>query len=409
MRSFLTEAIKRRILHEMRKFWSQHPEYRETLVPNIQDRYSFDARPCDSIILKGVSGSPYQFSADNFVGHVKSYCSLMRVGTHPGTSIEWVTENRLAIMQNNGVLPSAPGIYYIGVEYEDMDLGGRTRNVPVFYVSPVLDVIDQAPVKTAPLEYTVINGSFVEGTERVFELPGNIPYVEGINYDADPANGTITLARDLPSGTSLSVDYRYEGPTTGPYLIKPNFTNVEAIPGVNLAFGRFVQEGDIMAVIVGDRREIVAREYGGRWELSLNFDIMSTDVNRAGEITDRTATWLWGVMRNHLSEEGIEVISISIGGETEEVRDENADDYFYGNSISMDVQTDWSIHVPAPAKLKRLLPTTKAQSESVAGLTDDELVVDGGINNLKAVQNLALVEMDDPFFAGRARTFETIK
>lgn len=410
MRSFLTENIKARMLAELKRYWSQFPEYRDTLVPNIQGKYSFEARPCDAIILKSASASPYQFSADNFVGHVQSYCYLMKVGTYPGTSIEWVRENSIPIINNAGVFPSDPGVYYIGIEYEEMDLGeGRTRTVPTFRVSPILDVIDEAPVPTGPLEYTVLNGSFHEGTLQVYELPGNVLYVEGINYEADPETGTINLYNALPSGLSLSVDYKYDAPTTGPFLIKPNHTNVEAIPGVTLAFGRGVQDGDIMAVVVTDRREIVAREYGGKWQMSLDFDVMALDVNRQGEITDRTATWVWGVLRNHLSEEGIEITQVNVSGEGEEIWDEDGDDYIYTASISVEVQTDWSIHVPVPIKFKRVLPSTKAEAEQMAGLTDEELVDGGEVNALKVVENLSLLSLEDPFFMGRAQTFEVIK
>ena len=49
----LTVAVKRRILQELRSFWSLDPNYRDTLVPNIQGRYSFRERPQQAIIVKG--------------------------------------------------------------------------------------------------------------------------------------------------------------------------------------------------------------------------------------------------------------------------------------------------------------------------------------------------------------------
>ena len=50
--------------------------------------------------------------------------------------------------------------------------------------------------------------------------------------------------------------------------------------------------------------------------------------------------FLWATLRPSLIDEGIDLMEISMGGESEEVYDENADDYFYNSSISMTVQTE---------------------------------------------------------------------
>lgn len=405
----LSEHIKKRILGELRRFWSYDPVYRDRLVPNIQGKYSFQQRPCESIVLKSASANAFQLAADNFQGTVHSYCHLTKVENYPGLAIEWVREDARAVIENGGVFPSAPGIYYIEVLEESVNFEGVVANHKVFYVDPVLDVYDEQPTKIDEFNYQLANYPVHSGSLRVFELPGQIEYVEDVNYTVDTDTGIITLVEVLPRGTFLSVDYRYPGSTTGPYVIQDNRANVVAIPGVVLAFGRRSEPGDIMAVVVGERREPVALEYGGRWDMSIDMDITAMDVTAQGEITDRTLMFLHGVARNRLSTEGIEILEVSFGGEGEEIRYDETDEYMYTASISMTVQTDWAIHVPLTPLIRRVSPMTKSDYETMMGKTDDELIDEGEPNRLQMVQNLKLVDIADPFFVGRNKSYEVIK
>lgn len=405
----LTEALKRRMIQEVRYFWSKDPQYRDSLVPNIQGRYSFEERPQQAIIMKGQSASPFQLSADHFQGTIVSYCYLTKVYGQQGTSIEWVRENGTAIRANGGAFPSPPGVYYIEVRAEEVDVRGVPEERLVFYVDPLLEVIDQRATMLTPLLYEVAAQSFHPGSLRVYEMPGNILYYDGVNYTADPTTGQITLAKPLANGTYLSVDYRYAGTSTGPFPLPENGADVNAIPGVVLAFGRRAYAGDIMAVVVGDRREEVAKEFGGRWEMSLDFDIMARDLYAQGEITDRTLMFLYTEARDRLSTEGIEITQASMGGEAEEVYDENGDDYFYTASISLSVMTDWAIHVPIGRTLTRVETNTVSETEMVSGLTDDQLVEMGSPTGLQYTADLGLRDIRDPWFRDRTKTYDLIR
>jgi len=405
----LTEALKRRMLQELRAFWSKDPRYRDSLVGNIQGRYSFKERPQQAIILKNASASPFQLSADHYQGTVISYCHLTKVYGQEGTSIEWVREDARAIAANNGVFPSNAGIYYIEVRNEEVVYRGVTGEHMVFYVDPLMEVMDERAIQLEPRLYELGAGSFHAGSLRVYEMPGNLVLYEGINYTADPATGRIELASPLPPGSTLSCDYRYAGTSTGPFLLGENGSNNHAIPGVVLAFGRRAYDGDIMAVVVTQQREEAAREYGGRWEMSLDFDIMARDVHAQGEITDRTLMYLYGPARAALSGEGIEITMASMGGEAEEIYDENGDDYFYTASLSLQVMTDWAIHVPLDYTFSRVIPQSLAAAQAVAGLSDDQLREAGSPNDLKAVQDLRLLSLTDPWFRGRNKSYEIIR
>jgi hypothetical protein len=369
---FLTEAVRRRFIKELRAYWASHPRYQD-IVDNIQGKYSFEERPQYGIILKTGSASKVQFSPDNFMGTGKSYLTLAKIPGYPGLSVEWVREDSLAIQQNNGKFPSQAGVYYCEMANEDE-----------FYVDPLLDVRDEVVTMVTPSEGILQRVPFA-GSLRLYEMPSARPFVPGRDYTIGADGVTIYLATPLVAGLSLSADYRYPGEPTGPWKVLPQAGINKAIPGCVLVFGRRYQKGDRWAIIVNPIREEAYLEYGGKWELSIDIDIIARDVNSQAEIADQTAMFLWANLRPNLIDEGIDVQDVSMGGETEEVYDENADDYFYNSSISMTIQTDWFMMAPI---VNRIL----GYQEDVKGLPED----------------LRLVAYRDPFFFAKFQTYEKI-
>lgn len=408
MYNFLTEAVKRRFIMELRRYWGYHPKYRD-LVDHIQAKYSYRERPNQGIILKTSSANQVQLSADNFVGTVVSYVMLAKYQDKPGLAIEWVREDAVAIRENGGVFPSSPGIYYIQI-LESAEPSPPFNAEPTFdfMVDPLLEVQDEVATKVDNFTWMVTN-AYLAGTTRVYEMPSGIPYVRDVNYTENPSTGEITVVNPLPANTYLAVSYRYPAASTGPWRISENFAHKQAIPGVVLAFGRRVEAGDIMAVVVHSRREPTALEYGGKWDISVDFDIMARDLYAQQEIADQTVMYLWGIARNRLSTEGIEITSVSMGGESEEVYDETGDDYYYNASFTVQTQTDWSIHVPLTAVVRRVVPLTQEQVSQIAGMTDAELLESNITSQIAALENLGLRTFDDPFFAGRTTTFEKLR
>jgi len=402
----LTESLKQRVITELRRFWSFDPQYKE-IVPHIQGKYSFKERPQMGIIVKPGSASPIQLSADNFQGTVSSYVVLQKVGESPGLSIEWVKEDARAIQNNGGVFPTPRGVYYIEVLQEKVDLGGQIVDSKVFYIDPLLEVVNETPTLQDPLTWVLQRGVFHPGSLQLFEMPGNLKLYVDVNYTADPTTGVVTLVSPLPRGTWLSADYRYPGTSTGPFLLKEGRGYSQVLPGVVLAFGRRITIGDRMAVVVSDRRSPVALEYGGRWEANFDLDIMARDVVAQGELCDRTMLYLWGIARNRLSGEGIEITTVSFGGESEEVYDENGDDYFYNGSISLTIQSEWAIHVPLDSAFGHVSAQSIAQAAASAGMADDERIQNEE-QNLQLVGDLDMLNVQDPFFRGGKATYEKI-
>lgn len=392
----LTDAIINRFIWELRKYWSTHPKYKQDLVENIQGKYSFKERPQFGMIVKGGSASGIHFSPDNYIGTIVSHISLKTVGNYPGLSIEWIHEDERAIQDNGGVFPSLPGIYYIDLTSEDE-----------FYVDCLLDVNFESILMTTSTEGVLAQGKFQSGTLRIYEQPSGILYYEGTDYTADPNTGVITLTKSLPSNTFISADYRYPGKTTGPHKIYTNRANNTAIPGAVLFFGNRTESGDKLAIVVERYRSPVSLEYGGRWSLNVDIDIMARDVHSQREISDKTLIYLWGIARSYLSSDGIELTDLSLGGESEEIYDDNADDYFYNSSMSATVEAEWLVRVPLGPKIRQVIPMTKEQAESLSGMTDEELRSETG--TIRVAEGFELHPFTDPFFVGRGHNFEMIK
>jgi len=403
---FLTQQIQRVFIEELRNYWSYHPKYRD-LVGHIQGKYSFRERPQFGIILKNSAGNQAQLAADNFQGHVHSYVYLANVEGKPGLSIEWVKENSVLIQNNGGLFPSAPGIYYI----DFCDANGNPTD-KAFFVDPLLEVLDETVLQINDTQYQVQHPGFLAGTLRLYRMPGNIQLYEDVNYTVNVETGEIDLIDSpLSDDDFLSADYKVPGESTGPWKVQENRALTEPLPGAVLAFGRRITPGDRLAVVVQEKRQISALEFGGRWDLTLDIDVVARDPLAQREILDQTALYLWATARPRLSSAGIEILSVSMGGETEEIYDENADDWFYNASFSLQLQTDWSIHVPlgicirsvepggGPPIVPGTAPLTPPFIEQIAGLSDEEIAQIQ--DNIKALANLGLTQTFDPWFAGK--------
>lgn len=402
---FLTQQIQRKFVEELRRYWAYHPKYKD-IVEHIQGKYSFRERPQFGIVLKNSAGNQVQLAADNFQAHVHSYVYKAFVDNFPNVSIEWVREDQVAIQNNNGMFPSLPGVYFI--DFCD-ELGNPTDEA--FFIDPLLNTIDETVMKINDTDYILQNGSFLPNTLRLYRMPGNIQLYEGANYTADPETGEITLIDVLGDNEFLSADYRTAGETTGPWKVGDNRALTEPIPGAVLAFGRRITAGDRLAIVVQRNRDISALEYGGRWDLTLDIDVIARDPLSQREILDQTALYLWATARPRLSSEGIEILSVNMGGETEEVYDENADDWFYNASFSMQLQTDWLIHVPLGICIRSIevgggdpiapgqAPLTPPFIEQIANLTDEQIAQIQ--TNMRAIADLGLSVSQDPWYAGK--------
>jgi len=327
-------------------------------------------------------------AADNFIGPVLSHVMLGYVGA-PAYPIEWVREDLTTVRNNNDVMPTPPGIYYLEV----LSVPTTAQGMGQYVIDPLLTVTDevvlqlQTGIETeAQLQHVPTQGTLRLWENRRFML------VEGEHYRADYSTGKIELLTRSTAGSILTADYRYPVASLGPINFSWNTADFTTLPGVVMAFGKRAKVGDKVAVVVYPDRVEAANAYGGRFDATFEMDVITQDPNQMEEIADLVIMYLWGQKRAVLSSEGIEINEVSMGGEAEETYDENADIYYYNASMSIQVQADWEIHVPLPLTISRVTASTPTGDTST--LTGD----------IKSRLFFATV----PIIAGRNNQFERI-
>jgi len=383
---YLLNALKRRLVQELKDSFSKHPVYAK-LAPNIQNKFAFKERPQFGIIVKGSSSNKVQLSADNFMGTIESHVMLAYVG-QPTYPIEWVRED-MNCVRKHGRMPTVPGVYYI----EILSTPTNATEQGAFIIDPLLTVADEALLHFVSGAETSADlaETPVKNTLRIWENR-KYPLTEGKEYTVDYTTGEVQLLGQYNPGAILTADYRYAAPSIGPVNWAWNTSDFETLPGVVMAFGKRARPGDKVALVVYPDRVAAAQAFGGRMDVSFDLDVVAQDPIQMEEIADLVFMYMWAERRSALSFEGIELVDLSMGGEAEETYDENADTYFYTASISMQFQGDWEVHTPLSLTLSNVSPTNAAGEPAISG------TVPG-----------ALFFATDPIVPGRNNDFERIK
>lgn len=356
----LTLAVRDRMIKELQEYWQDHPRY-TTLAQNIQGKYAFDERPQFGMIVKTGGASNQILSPDNFIATVQGHVVLASVVGKKSVSIEWVREDTFVAPRK--------GVYHIKVDkVADEDPYHYAMTLDVYQYQKEDTLIFTNPTTIELLDLP-IGDSF-----RLIEYPSG-RLLESTEYNR---NGTtITLVEEVPRGLALRAQYTYKEPDSiGPIEVWPDQVYREIIPGCLIAVGRWIEDGDEQIIVVEQDRQATYHEYGGRWDISVDIDLVTRDVHSQADIADRTVVWLWSTLRHKLANMGLEVTDVSLGGEGEEVYDDNADDYFYTASMSLSIQADWFIHFPLIVPLLRhnlegVVPVKEVIQTPVAGIGSD--------------------------------------
>jgi hypothetical protein len=356
----LTLAVRDRMIKELQEYWQDHPRY-ITLSQNIQGKYSFDERPQFGMIVKTGGASNTVLSPDNFIATVEGYVLLASVLGKKSVSIEWVREDTF--------IKPASGVYHFKVSKvvgEDPYKYAVTIDVYHYQKEEILIFTNETTIE-------LLNEPIVKSFRLIENPSGRL--MKDSEYTL---NGTtVTLTEAVPRGLSLKAQYTHKDANSlGPITIYPSQVYREIIPGVIIAFGRWLEDGDEQILIVEKTRDATYHEYGGRWDISVDIDLVTRDAHSQADIADRTVVWLWSSLRPKLANLGLEMSDVSLGGEGEEVYDDNADDYFYTASMSMTIQADWFIHFPLIIPLLRhnlegVVPVKEIISTPIAGIGKD--------------------------------------
>lgn len=226
-----------------------------------------------------------------------------------------------------------------------------------------------------------------------------IELIQGTEYTVDTETGILTLINpDMPSGTILTVSYKYPGVSRGPFPIIKERSNNQAIKGVVIAFEQGIEEGDKQAIIIRNTREQVSQAFGGKWDLSLSLNIYARDPTQREELTDVTVSVLWEGLKPRLDREGIVIKNVSHGGEAEELYAEVSGDYYYTSALTLDLETDWELHKPLPFAFRRF--------DYVLGGAEAVREAEG--DTTSSMQLKAVLPDEDPVIRVGYRNFERL-
>jgi hypothetical protein len=395
---YLAQALKRRLILELKDSFSKHPIY-EKIVPFIQNKYAFTERPQFGIVVKGSSANKVSLAADNFLGTIESHVMLAFVG-EAAYPIEWIREDLAAVQANNDKMPIPSGIYYLEV----LSVPTTAQGQGMFAIDPLIEVTDEAVLvfATGIEQEAQLQQRPTKGTLRLWENRRFL-LTEGTHFTVDYLTGAIELLQRFSPNSILTADYFYPADSIGPVPFVWNTADFKTLPGIVMAFGKRARVGDKIAIRVYPDRVEAANAIGGRFDLSFEFDVIAQDSIQMEEIADLIIMYLWGQKRPVLSSEGIELTDISMGGESEETYDETADTYYYNASMTAQLQADWEIHIPLPLTISRVVANTKQQD-----LTTTPTSLDTGTTIIGDVKS-KLFFATNPVLAGRNSAFERIR
>jgi len=230
--SRFTKALKFRLIDELKTSFKDHPTFPK-LPEHIQNKYAFDERPSEGIVVKNISGDPIQLAADNFVGYMMSHVYLANVKNKPNRTIEWVREDILGMIKK------------VVNEDVSVQLDGTQR----FFQVQNTPLLDPRTGELAEKQFSV--------RVKVNNIPVLIDYLE-------PETGYIYLHQAPRISDIVTITYYYRT------LVPPGIYYVEAVEK-----NAFMV--DPLYVI---DNEVLVESYAGETTLNLlNFPILPNTLD----------------------------------------------------------------------------------------------------------------------------------
>lgn len=332
--------MKKRFVEIFNEILSKHPIFNKTIVST---KFPVKERPKFALIIRSFSGSSQEMSMDNFECVRYGYACLANMVNAPANSIEWVKDDTFNIKNM-----SPHGYYIVRMIEEDQ-----------FVVDPYLWVDDEI----LKVEFIGPEGPGAwcnqkpvnPGSETIFTTYGEI-LKRNIDYTIDYNLGKVLFKTDPNEFGILTIDYQTLGTQKGPFKIGRFETNNNAIPGVILAFGDRIQKGDEQVVVISHSPEEVANCYTGRWNSSMEIICVGQDPDQQERLLDFVISTLWADWQDPLVNEGIEIQTYTMSGESEDLEMEIPEEYNFTGGISLEITTDWHMETPLISTIRGITP-----------------------------------------------------
>lgn len=332
-----TNVVKNRLIGVLERQLLQHPDFKDVLVSNKMPAEK--DWPSKAIIISNVSGSQRKLDlSDLKMSGIPARSVLARTVEGRSTAIEWVMNN-FRVLDADVV---AAGYYYTKI------LTVPTYNLPgTFQITPVLLQKDifYPTLTTAPLSATPLNNKV-----RVYTTYQGVKrrsLVSPAQYIYDTNTNEIVLSEPLKTET-LVVEYLVAGTVQSNIPFNKNTIDVSSLPGIVLAFGERIFEGDQQVIYVGNQTDpCIARYdvYGGQWALNVELTCYAQDPGMQERLLDYTSTWLWQ-QRVELENSNITITDIGLGGESTDLEVTVSKTPFFSASMSVDALVDWELMIP---------------------------------------------------------------
>lgn len=334
----ITNAIRKVFIYELQDIIKEHPKYKDTLVIN---KYQDQEREKVNIIIKNASATGRRMSLDQYATTIESYSTVANLKGIRGDMLTWVKDDVKDIQQL-----VAPGYYIIKMLTD--------RQFEIEQILVIQDeYIHQTSISQTGDPITQLRHNEVNpGSESIIDQT-NRKYVKEVHYTIDYALGIITWLIPIEN-IDLKIDYQYLRPSVGPFDIEPYRVDTTSLPGVALAFGDELREGDMQVVIVTTRREPSTQVTTGRWNMNLDIEVRAQDTDTAEKLIDYVASILWATRKIPLADRGITITDISLSGESEEQELDTPDEYSFSNTLSLGVEVDWEYHIPLTESIRQI-------------------------------------------------------
>lgn len=226
---------------------------------------------------------------------------------------------------------------------------------------------------------TIVDLPTIELVPDFFELYDRNTMLPTDTFTVDYTQGILTLLKIPIPNNSFEVSYRWSVGTTGPYTVEKNSSYNNIIPGVILHFGSKFAVKDKLVVLVGENRKVCADEYGGRYEVEVDLNVITPNPMEAELLADLVQECLWSENKVYLDYIGFHLRNVSPSGESEEVIDESTGDTDAQVSINVSATADWFRRVPRPFRLKSINGSTTPyiSDEQMEGIVSSKFDING--------------------------------
>ena len=172
---------------------------------------------------------------------------------------------------------------------------------------------------------------------------------DGVAITVNP-NGTVTLATPLPPGGWCSYDVRVLVGRSCAEGVKMG-SNLNLVPGLRIAMGDSVIEGDQCAIIVSPVITETYHVYGSKDNVSFSLDIKANDPSTASDLAELIKSNLLIHRRDAIEADGLTILEATRSS-TVSQRDQSGTAPAWVATLGFSTMADWRVFKPLVNRIR---------------------------------------------------------